>query len=82
MKYFLLGAFSSAFFLYGVAMAYGATGTTKIGDDGARPDGNRRDRSRWPSSASRSSRSASGSRSRPRRSTCGRRTSTRARRPR
>ena len=31
MKYFLLGAFSSAFFLYGVAMAYGATGTTKIG---------------------------------------------------
>jgi len=30
MKYFLLGAFSSAFFLYGVAMAYGATGTTKI----------------------------------------------------
>jgi NADH-quinone oxidoreductase subunit N len=32
MKYFLLGAFSSAFFLYGVAMAYGATGTTKIPD--------------------------------------------------
>ncbi len=31
MKYFLLGAFSSAFFLYGVAMAYGATGTTRIG---------------------------------------------------
>ena len=31
MKYFLLGAFSSAFFLYGLAMAYGATGTTKIG---------------------------------------------------
>ena len=30
MKYFLLGAFSSAFFLYGVAMAYGATDTTKI----------------------------------------------------
>ena len=30
MKYFLLGAFSSAFFLYGVAMAYGATNTTKI----------------------------------------------------
>ena len=30
LKYFLLGAFSSAFFLYGVAMAYGATGTTKI----------------------------------------------------
>jgi NADH-quinone oxidoreductase subunit N len=30
MKYFLLGAFSSAFFLYGVALAYGATGTTSI----------------------------------------------------
>ncbi|HEX9124223.1 MAG TPA: NADH-quinone oxidoreductase subunit NuoN [Actinomycetota bacterium] len=32
MKYFLLGAFSSAFFLYGVAMAYGATGSTHLGD--------------------------------------------------
>jgi NADH-quinone oxidoreductase subunit N len=31
MKYFLLGAFSSAFFLYGVAMAYGATGSTQLG---------------------------------------------------
>ncbi len=31
MKYFLLGAFSSAFFLYGIAMAYGATGTTRLG---------------------------------------------------
>jgi len=30
MKYFLLGAFSSAFFLFGVAWAYGATGTTGI----------------------------------------------------
>jgi NADH-quinone oxidoreductase subunit N len=30
MKYFLLGAASSAFFLYGVAMAYGATNTTGI----------------------------------------------------
>ena len=30
MKYFLLGAFSSAFFLYGVAMAYGAAASTKI----------------------------------------------------
>jgi NADH-quinone oxidoreductase subunit N len=30
VKYFLLGAFSSAFFLYGVAMAYGAADTTKI----------------------------------------------------
>jgi NADH-quinone oxidoreductase subunit N len=30
VKYFLLGAFSSAFFLYGVAMAYGAANSTKI----------------------------------------------------
>jgi NADH-quinone oxidoreductase subunit N len=30
MKYFLLGAFSSAFFLFGVAMAYGATGGTSL----------------------------------------------------
>ncbi|HEX6330250.1 MAG TPA: NADH-quinone oxidoreductase subunit NuoN [Actinomycetota bacterium] len=32
MKYFLLGAFSSAFFLFGVAMAYGATGSTGFAD--------------------------------------------------
>jgi NADH-quinone oxidoreductase subunit N len=30
MKYFLLGAFSSAFFLYGIALAYGATGSTQL----------------------------------------------------
>jgi NADH-quinone oxidoreductase subunit N len=36
MKYFLLGAFSSAFFLYGVALAYGATGTTNIAAMGAK----------------------------------------------
>jgi NADH-quinone oxidoreductase subunit N len=30
VKYFLLGAFSSAFFLYGVAMLYGATGTLSL----------------------------------------------------
>src|SRR5581483_11168461 len=30
MKYFLLGAFSSAFFLYGIAFLYGATGTTNL----------------------------------------------------
>jgi NADH-quinone oxidoreductase subunit N len=32
MKYFLLGAFSSAFFLFGVAMAYGASGGTHLSD--------------------------------------------------
>lgn len=30
LKYFLLGAFSSAFFLYGVALLYGATGTLTL----------------------------------------------------
>ncbi|HLF41185.1 MAG TPA: NADH-quinone oxidoreductase subunit N [Acidimicrobiia bacterium] len=30
LKYFVLGSFSSAVFLYGVAMAYGATGTTSL----------------------------------------------------
>ncbi len=30
MKYFLLGSFATAFFLYGVAMLYGATRTTNI----------------------------------------------------
>ena len=30
IKYFVLGGFSSAFFLYGVALVYGATGTTKL----------------------------------------------------
>jgi NADH-quinone oxidoreductase subunit N len=31
MKYFLLGAFSSAFLIYGIALVYGATGTTALG---------------------------------------------------
>jgi NADH-quinone oxidoreductase subunit N len=31
LKYFLLGAFSSAFFLYGVAMLYGYAGTLSLG---------------------------------------------------
>ncbi|MDE3170294.1 MAG: NADH-quinone oxidoreductase subunit N, partial [Acidobacteriota bacterium] len=30
MKYFLLGSFATAFFLYGIAMIYGSTGTTYI----------------------------------------------------
>jgi NADH-quinone oxidoreductase subunit N len=32
MKYFVLGAFSSAIFLYGIALTYGATGTTNLGE--------------------------------------------------
>jgi NADH-quinone oxidoreductase subunit N len=30
LKYFLLGSFATAFFLYGVALMFGATGSTKI----------------------------------------------------
>ncbi|APE34576.1 NADH-quinone oxidoreductase subunit N [Nocardia mangyaensis] len=35
LKYFLLGAFSSAFFLYGVALLYGQTGTVSLPGIGA-----------------------------------------------
>ena len=31
LKYFVLGGFSSAFFLYGIALVYGATGSTNMG---------------------------------------------------
>ena len=31
LKYFLLGAFASAFFLYGIALFYGATGSLNLG---------------------------------------------------
>ena len=34
-KYFLLGAFSSAFFLYGIALTYGITGSTRLADVGS-----------------------------------------------
>ena len=30
IKYFLLGSFATAFLLYGIALAFGATGTTQI----------------------------------------------------
>ena len=33
-KYFLLGAFSSAFFLYGIAFTYGVTGSTRLASIG------------------------------------------------
>ena len=32
LKYFVLGAFSSAFLLYGIALVYGATGSTNLTD--------------------------------------------------
>ena len=31
LKYFLLGSFATAFLLYGVALIYGATGSTNLG---------------------------------------------------
>lgn len=34
LKYFFLGAFAAGFFLYGIAMTYGATGTTRLADIG------------------------------------------------
>ena len=34
MKYFVLGAYSSAFFLYGIALVYGSTGSTNLGGIG------------------------------------------------
>ena len=36
IKYFLLGSFATAFFLYGVALVFGATGTTNIHEIAAR----------------------------------------------
>ncbi|TFV53285.1 NADH-quinone oxidoreductase subunit NuoN [Blastococcus sp. TF02A_35] len=40
VKYFLLGAFASAFFLYGLALVYGATGSVRLSDiRAAGPDG-------------------------------------------
>ncbi len=38
LKYFLLGAFASAFFLYGIALIFGATGGTSIAGLGLRAD--------------------------------------------
>lgn len=34
LKYFLLGAFSTGFLLYGIALIYGVTGTTNVADIG------------------------------------------------
>ena len=80
MKYFLLGAASSAFFLYGVAMAYGATDTTHItAHRAARSSGTTGSQALALLAVRVPGRWGSGSRSRRRRSTCGRPTSTRAR---
>ena len=39
IKYFLLGSFATAFLLYGIALVFGATGTTQIYDIAARVPG-------------------------------------------
>ena len=81
-KYFLLGAFSSAFFLYGVALTYALTGSTRLDRIGTLDGG--RGHERQPDDAVRAGPAAGRllrSRSRRCRSTCGRRTPTKARRP-
>jgi NADH-quinone oxidoreductase subunit N len=40
LKYFILGAFSSAIFLYGIALTYGATGSTNLAEIAAYLDHN------------------------------------------
>jgi len=40
LKYFLLGAFSTAFLLYGIALVYGATGATGLSQIATRIDAN------------------------------------------
>ena len=47
MKYFLLGSFATAFFLYGVALLYGATGSTNVFDIAAALSSATKS-SRWP----------------------------------
>ena len=42
IKYFLLGSFSSAIFLFGLAFVWGLTGTTQLDGDQRRP---------WPRSS-------------------------------
>jgi NADH-quinone oxidoreductase subunit N len=39
LKYFLLGSFATAFFLYGIALIFGATGTTRVAAIGAAVNG-------------------------------------------
>ena len=41
LKYFLIGAFASGFLLYGIALVYGATGTTNLSLIGAQLAGGR-----------------------------------------
>ena len=79
LKYFLLGSFSSAVFLYGIALVYGATGTTNLIGIAQFLARSCSCTTACCSSASRCCSSAWASRSRLRRSTCGLPTSTKVR---
>ena len=83
LKYFLLGAFSSAFFLYGIAFTYGVTGSTAARSD-RQPDCRAGAGAHADAAAGARPAASSGSRSRSRPSpfTCGRPTRTKPRRPR
>ena len=76
LKYLVIGGFGSAVLLFGSALVYGSTG--KLDFPGIAAAGGEHDA--CSCSAWRCSSPASRSRRPPRRSTCGRRTSTKARR--
>ena len=79
LKYFVLGALSSGMLLYGISLVYGFTGNTGFDGDRRGAAAKASVSSAW-SSAWSSCLPASPSRSPPCRSTCGRRTSMKARR--
>ena len=80
LKYLVLGSIGSAVLLYGAAFLYGSTGSLHVRRHRARARERQAHRRSWRSPAPRSCSPGSASRSRPCRSTCGRPTSTRARR--
>ena len=78
LKYLIVGSFGSAILLFGSTLVYGADRRARLLRDRAPPCGGRLPAARGLAMSS----PASPSRRRRRPSTCGRRTSTRARRPR
>ena len=80
MKYFLLGAFSSAFFLFGIAMLYGYSGSVRLSAIAAAASSEHRQRDAAVRGHRAARASACCSRSARCRSRAGSRTSTRARR--
>ena len=80
LKYLIIGSFGSAFLLFGSALVYGATGQISFEKIARRSTRRGSRTTRCSCSGSRCCSRAWCSRPRRRRSTCGRRTSTRARR--